>query len=286
MRLLKRILIWTGGLLLVLLATATILYLIYVRPFMQNMKKVSIIQYDKELTLVLGGGGNSGILTSDSLVIVIDTKMDDAAKQLNKMVRDLAGKKPILVINTHDHPDHSKGNVLYKGYPIIAGGNYTKESWIKDAGEESLPTQWLKDRMDIHMGDETVTLLNLGRNTHTPSDVVVYLHKRKMLFCGDVVLNKQAPVLIGKADADGYMAAFDMLPKVFEIQKIVPGHGAVGGPEIIGDFRQYFIDMKTAAADDSKKDELVAKYKDWWQIPLAMSPGATISYYKKKSETR
>jgi glyoxylase-like metal-dependent hydrolase (beta-lactamase superfamily II) len=140
--------------------------------------------------------------------------------------------------------------------------------------------------MDIKMGDDTITLINIGRNAHTASDVVVYLHKRKMLFGGDVILNKQAPVFMGVADPDGYLYALDMLPKQFDIQKIVPGHGAVGGIEIITNFRQYFVDMNTAANDDSKKDELVTKYKDWVQMPIFMSPGATISAIKKKAQKK
>jgi len=285
MKTFKKILKWTGIVLLLLIAVGTTFYMIYVRPFMQKMKETSVINYDKELTIILGGGGNSGILTSDSLVIVIDTKMDEAAKELAQKVKELAGNKPIIVINTHYHPDHSKGNVYYKGQTIIAGGNYTKEFWEKEAGAESLPTQWLKDRMDIKMGDDTVTILNLAKNIHTASDVVVYLHKRKMLFGGDVILNKQAPALFGDADPYAYMATLDTLPKQFEIEKIVPGHGAMGGIEIIDNFRQYFMDMETAANDASKKDELIAKYKDWNQIPFLMSPGATIKAFKKKNCT-
>jgi glyoxylase-like metal-dependent hydrolase (beta-lactamase superfamily II) len=276
------ILKWLGGIILVLGAVGFTLYMVYLRPFMNKMKQTATIQYDKELTLITGGGGNSGILCSDSLVIVIDTKMDDAAENLYKTVKGLAGSKPILVINTHDHPDHSGGNKLYKGSTIIAGGNYTPEGWTKDAGPESMPTVWLKTSMDIKMGDDTVTILNLGTNVHTASDIVVYLHKRKMLFTGDVILNKQAPVIMGVADPDAYVVAFDRLQKQFDIQKIVPGHGPVGGIEIIADFRQYFADMKTAAMDDSKASELKAKYKDWNQIPFVMSPGATISAFQKK----
>ena len=280
----KKILKWIGIVILILVAIGGSLYMIYVRPFMQKMKETNTIQYDKELTLVMGGGGNSGVLVSDSLVVVVDTKMDEAAEQFDKMVRELAGNKSVLVVNTHYHPDHSKGNKLYKGQTIIAGANYTKEFWIKEAGEETLPTEWLKDKIDIKMGDDTVTLFNFGKNAHTASDIFVYLHKRKMLFGGDVILNKQAPVLLGTASADGYMEAFDVLPKMFDIQKVVPGHGAMGGIEIINNFKQYFIDMETAATDDSKKDELVAKYKDWNQIPFLMSPGATISALKKKAK--
>jgi glyoxylase-like metal-dependent hydrolase (beta-lactamase superfamily II) len=284
MNIIKKTLKWLGIVVLILVAIGGTLYMVYLHPFMQKMKQTNTIKYDTELTLVMGGGGNSGILVSDSLVIVIDTKMDEAAEQLAKTVKELAGNKPILVINTHYHPGHSKGNKFYKGQTIIAGGNYTKEFWIKEASEETLPTEWLKDKMDIKMGDDTVTLFNFGKNAHTSSDIFVYLHKRKMLFGGDAILNKQAPVLLGTASADGYMEAFDVLPKMFDIQKIVPGHGEIGGVEIINNFKQYFIDMETAAADDAKKDELVAKYKDWGQIPFVMSPGATISALKKKTK--
>jgi glyoxylase-like metal-dependent hydrolase (beta-lactamase superfamily II) len=277
---------WIGIIILTLIIVGVTAYFAYVRPFMKKMKETTVVQYDKELTLVLGGGGNSGILVSDSLVVVIDTKMHEAADLFFKKVKELAGNKPIIVINTHFHPDHTGGNKLYKGQTIIAGGNYTKEFWIGEADEESLPTQWLKDRMDIKMGDDTITLINIGRNVHTASDVVVYLHKRKMLFGGDVILNKQAPVFMGVADPDGYLYALNMLPKLFDIQKIVPGHGTVGGIEIITNFRQYFVDMNTAANDDSKKDELVAKYKDWVQMPIFMSPGATISAIKKKAQKK
>jgi glyoxylase-like metal-dependent hydrolase (beta-lactamase superfamily II) len=286
MKILKKTLKWLGIIILLLVSIGATLYMIYLRPFMQKMKQTTVVNYDKELTLVLGGGGNSGILISDSLVIVIDTKMDEAAEQLYKTVKELAGNKPILVVNTHYHPDHSTGNSFYTGQTIIAGGNYTKEFWIKNAGEKTLPTQWLKDRMDIKMGDDTVTLFNLAKNVHTASDIVVYLHRRKMLFGGDVILNKQAPAIMGVADPDGYLAAFDMLPKLFDIQKVVSGHGPIGGIEIIDNFRQYFLDMKTAANDASKKDELVAKYKDWGQIPIFMSPGATISTIKKKADKK
>ncbi len=269
-----------GAIILILLIVGSTFYWIYIRPFMQKMKETSTIKYDKELTIILGGGGNSGILTSDSLVIVIDTKMDKAADDFSKTVKEIAGNKPIIVVNTHIHPDHTGGNKNYKGQTIIAGGNYTMEQWKKENGEESMPTKWLKDKMVIPMGDDTVTLLNLEKTIHTGSDLVVYLHRRKILFTGDVILNKQAPALFGNANPDAYIAVMDWLPAQFDIQKIVPGHGEIGGIEVLKIFKQYFIDMKTAAADGDKEDELVAKYKDWNQVPRVMSPGATISFIR------
>lgn len=78
----KKVFKWVGIIIGLLLIVVASLYMIYLRPFMQKMKQTSTIQYDKDLTIVLGGGGNTGILISDSLVIVIDTKQDEAAEVL------------------------------------------------------------------------------------------------------------------------------------------------------------------------------------------------------------
>ena len=282
MKMMKKILKWIGVVSLIILVMAGGFYFMYIRPFMQHMKQTNTVQYDKDLTLVLGGGGNSGILVSDSLVLVIDTKMDEAAEQLAKQVKDMAGNKPILVVNTHYHSDHSSGNKFFNGASILVGGNYTKEFWEKEVGKENLPTIWLKDKMDVKMGDDTATIFNLGKNVHTASDVMVYLHKRKMLFGGDVILNKQVPAIMGVADPYGYVATFEMLPKNYDIKTIVPGHGPIGGMEVIENFKGYFNDMILAAADGSKKDQMIEKYDGWAQVPVIMSPGATIKAIEKK----
>jgi cyclase len=224
---------------------------------------------------------------SDSAVLVIDTKIDEAtAQQLYNQVKQLAGTKPIIVVNTHIHADHTYGNKLFKGQTIIAGGNYDKEFWIKEDGAESLPTVWVKDSLVLNMGDETVTILNLPFNAHTQSDIVVYLHNRKMLFGGDVILNHQAPALFAKynADGEGYLKAFDLVEKRFDIAEVVPGHGEVGGVEVIDNFRTFFKDMKTAStADASTENALLDKYADYNQIPVLMSPMAVEKWFKNSS---
>ncbi|HSH67565.1 MAG TPA: MBL fold metallo-hydrolase [Bacteroidia bacterium] len=245
------------------------------------MKEETTIHYDRELTLVLGGGGNSGILTSDSLVMVIDTKMGDAAKHLYELVKKLAGDKPVLVINTHIHPDHTEGNKFYAGARIMAGGNYSPGVWIKEAGKEGMPTEWVTDKTSFMVGNEKITVMNLGRNVHTESDVIVYFHGRKLLFGGDVILNKQNAIIIGKGDPYGYLWAFDKISSEFEIEHIVPGHGYFGSEKILSDFYTYFKDMKLAAEDPTLKDTLIAKYQNWNCLPFFMSPEATIRSFKK-----
>lgn len=261
---------------------------------MHEMQVAIQVPIDNELTVVLGeGGGNSGILVSDSLVLVVDSKMGGAMgrlfgsagdKEFYKQVRRLAGNKPIVLVNTHIHADHAKGNYLYKGETIIAGGNYDKAMWAKENGDENMPTLWVKDSLTFKVGDETVTVLNMPFAAHTQSDVVVYLHNRKLIFTGDLVLNKKNPALFKRynASSDGYLKAFDLMQQRFDIQTVVPGHGNIGGPWLIENFRQYFKDMQAVANNDPNKDELIDKYRRWTYIPFLMSPSVTAAYIAKE----
>ncbi|MBS1684181.1 MAG: MBL fold metallo-hydrolase [Bacteroidetes bacterium] len=282
----KRLLIRIGLLLVVLAITAGVLYLIYLRPFMNHMMVMETVHPDPQLTLVTGGGGNSGILTSDSAVLVVDTKMNKGATAFYEEVKKIAGNKPIIIVNTHIHSDHAKGNALYKGATIIAGARYDKEQWASENGPGTLPGVWVSDSLILHLGDETVTILNLGFDAHTQSDVVVYLHNRQLLFTGDLVLNQQSPALFGRycSSGRGYLAAFDTMESRFAIKTVVPGHGPIGGRDVIDTYRTFFQDMYVAALDHEKKPQLLTKYNTWWQIPFMMSPDATISYIEKEKQ--
>jgi hypothetical protein len=87
---------------------------------------------------------------------------------------------------------------------------------------------------------------------------------------------------MGEADAEGYLATFDLLKAQFEIKIIIPGHGPIADIEMIEIFRIYFNDMKLASEDADKEDRLIEKYKDWNQLAIFMSPEATIKHFKKK----
>lgn len=281
MKLLKKIAKWIGIIGLIFVGSGGLFYGLYVSPVLEKIERENKIDYDKDLTIYEGGGGNSGVFISDSLVLVIDTKMDEAAEKFAVAITSLAAGKPILVVNTHYHFDHSSGNRFYPKSTIIAGAGYTPETWVEEGKRQDMPNQWLADKMNLKMNDDTVTIFTLNMKSHTAGDVFVYSHKRKMLFAGDVILNGQVPS-INNGDPAGYLVAFDRLQKEYDIQTIVPGHGPTGGVEILDNFRQYFNDMKQAASDPAKEDELVAKYKDWSQVPMLMSSANVIDAFKKK----
>jgi glyoxylase-like metal-dependent hydrolase (beta-lactamase superfamily II) len=240
------------------------------------------VQFDKNLTIITGGGGNSGILVTDSAIFVIDTKMGKNAEKLYNMAKEKAGQKPIIVINTHYHMDHVGGNQFYKGSKIYLG-NYTKEFLEKNVKPEQMPTMLVVDSLIMNMGNETLMLYNLGQ-AHTFNDMVVYLKNRKLLFSGDLIFYNVNPVLkkVSGADVDKWIDVLDKLSKTFEIKSIIPGHGKSGGKELITSMKTYFEDMKIAAANPDKEKEMLTKYKDWQTMPKMASPEYTINYIKGK----
>jgi cyclase len=275
----KKILIGIA-LILVLLITGGSIYLYPVYTFFFQTETQIL---DKDLTFLLGGGGNSGILVTDKAVVVIDTKMGGDAESLFKLAREKAKGKTILVINTHYHGDHVNGNHFYKGFRIYIG-NYNRAFLQKEVNSDDMPTDFVKDSLVLDLGNETIMLYDLGQ-AHTFHDMVVYLKNRKVLFSGDLIFHHINPFLKNEsgADVDKWMAALNVILNKFELEKVVPGHGATGGKEMVQSMVDYFADMKVAAKDPARAGELKVKYKDWVELPRMTSPQATIDYIRETS---
>jgi glyoxylase-like metal-dependent hydrolase (beta-lactamase superfamily II) len=273
----KKIFISIGLGLLVILIGATVVIFPAVR-FMTQQDTVSI---DPSLTLMLGGGGNSGIIQGDSAVVVIDTKMMGASEDLYKFAKEKAGLKSIIVINTHYHGDHVKGNKYFKGSRIYIG-SYEKGFLNKNIDAENQPTDFVKDSLLIDLGSEKVHLYNLGQ-AHTFNDLVIYLSNHNVLFTGDLIFNKINPVLKEESGArvSQWIHVLDTILRRWGESKIIPGHGQVGNKEMVISLRKYFVDMTEAAIDSNKENELKDKYKDWSTFPGMASPDKTIEYIKR-----
>lgn len=208
--------------------------------------------------------------------------MSKPAEEFSKLVKEIAGSKKIIVINTHYHGDHINGNNFYKGSKILIG-NYGEEFLKKNVKPEFMPNAFVKDSLTLALGNDSVILYNLGQ-AHTLNDVVVYIKSRKLLFSGDLIFNKMNPVIKKEsgADIDKWIKALENI-LARDINTIVPGHGKLGGKELASSLKQYFEDMKLAAAEPEKASELKAKYSDWFKMPMMSSPEKTIEYLKSKN---
>ena len=257
---------------------------VYLYPMVKFFYQVEIINIEKDLTIVKGGGGNSGILVTDKGVVVIDTKMGPEAEELHKIAVEKAGNKPIIVINTHYHGDHVSGNHFYSGNKIYIG-NYDPSFLKSNVKPENMPSDFVKDSLVMNMGNEIVVMYDLGR-AHTWHDLVVYLKNDKILFTGDLVFDHVNPVLKEEsgANVELWIGVLKKMISKFEIRTLVPGHGAQGGKELAIAIENYFEDMKMAAANPSKEKMMIEKYKTWMDLPGMASPAMTITYIKENSK--
>jgi cyclase len=266
------------SIMLVFMITAAVI--IY-DPANQAVIQNESITIDPGLVLVFGGGGNSGIVIGDSAAIVIDTKMMGSSEELYKLAKEKTGTKPLIVINTHYHRDHTSGNKYYKGSRILIG-NYEKDFLLKNIDSENQPTDFVKDSLLIDLGNEKVHLYNLGR-AHTYDDMVVYLSNRNILFTGDLIFNHTNPVLVEESGTrvQDWIKKLGIILEYWSGSKIVPGHGKIGDKEMVQSMRQYFIDMTDAVENPDKEKQLIEKYADWAKISGRTSPENTIAFIKK-----
>ena len=249
----------------------------------QQFGKVETVQLDPQLTVYLGGGGNSIVLTSEdgSKALVVDTKMRSAAKKL----RDEVKASQIIIVNTHAHYDHTGGNALYPTAEIISGA-YTKEQWDDDSRKTSrYPDVVLKpgEERVIKIGSETVRIRNMGR-AHTWNDVVVYCEKRQLLVAGDLVFIDMHAALHAKSGANvaSWIGVLDSLSKKYEIKTLIPGHGKISDQSALAVMKDYFVSIGDAIGNPDKQSELKKKYKDYFTLPGIFSFRNTTKFIEKE----
>jgi len=183
--------------------------------------------------VVLGQIVNASVVRTTQGVLVIDTAStpDGASEVLAEAKRQGQVR---FVINTHEHADHLAGNALF-GCPVVSS-RQAREEMVNNASLASaaLPIITFENRMDLHLG-ETVELTHFGG--HCPGASVVFFPERKLLFVGDLVFNGRVPYM-GMAEFATWIDALSAL-ETWDALVVVPGHGPVGGREILTSQRQW-----------------------------------------------
>jgi cyclase len=211
------------------------------------------------------GLNNAGILPGSRGVTLIDTSFTEArARRLGDTVARLAARPVRTLINTHHHGDHTYGNFIFPEATIIAhercreailatGLGTTKLFPGVDWGDIEIvpPFVTFSDQLVVHVDDVRVELLAMGPAAHTTNDIVAWIPDPGVLFTGDLVVNGGTPfVMMGSVS--GALASLDRL-KALSPRIIVPGHGAVCGPEAFDQQMSYLRFLqRTAEAASSE----------------------------------
>ena len=238
-----------------------------------------------DLVAFIGYGGNSIVFISadKSEALIVDTKMLGGAKALHRYIQKMAPNAKVTIVNTHFHPDHTRGNKRFPGATVISSA-YTREQWQSRTGMQRLPDVRVQtgEAYTFTIGVDTIIVRNLGRG-HTWNDAVVWLKNRKLLLTGDLVFNTWHPALLPEdgCDVDGWIACLDSMLQDFDAETVIPGHGPMGGREVLLNQRDYFVSIRHAVGDERQIQRLEEKYKDYFEIPGTSSVRKTAEMFKR-----
>jgi glyoxylase-like metal-dependent hydrolase (beta-lactamase superfamily II) len=235
---------------------------------------------------------NVGIVVGGETALVVDTGM---GPRNGRRVRDRARAltdKPLVVTLTHFHPEHGFGAQSFAGEPLVYNRVQKEELDEKGAAyvdmfrtfgetvaeqlegvELVAPTELYDDRTELDLGGRTAELREVGP-AHTRGDQVVFLPDEGVLFAGDLVETRFFSIFPPEdLDVSGsrwieVLAGLEAL----EPRIVVPGHGEVGGPELVRESRAYLEDVRARVAD------AVASGLDAEQLKQRLEPEIRAAY--------
>ena len=249
------------------------------------------------------GWSNAGLISDSGETLLVDTLMDvrltcDMLETMRKAVP--AAAKIGTLVNTHANPDHTFGNQLLQGAAIIAsaacarempetppqmlaamqknwramgdGAAFFYETMGNFAFDEvvlTLPTQTFDKELRLTVGRKEVQLVNVGP-AHTGGDVMVYVPQDRLVFTGDVLFVGGHPVMWA-GPIDNWIRACDRILG-WDVETIVPGHGAITDKAGVERFRTYLVELKGEARRrfdaglgwiEAANDIALDAYADW-----------------------
>ena len=232
---------------------------------------------------------NIGFIVGDRCVAVIDTGgSHEQGKGLKEAIAATTRVPVCYVVNTHAHPDHIFGNLVFKQAGVVFIGHhklaqaislrgpYYLEKAERDAGRDVktedlvLPDEGVENRRVLDLGGRKLTL-TAHRTAHTDNDLSVYDDKTETLWLSDLLFVDHIPVVDGSLN--GWLRELDAL-KTIKAKLAIPGHGPVAmewpkamEPEVRylqqlrDDIRGYIKQRKTM--ERAMEEVGLSTRKDW-----------------------
>ena len=219
---------------------------------------------------------NVGIVVGGERALVVDTGMGPAnGRRVLATARALTDLPLVLTI-THFHPEHGYGAMVFADEGLQIVYNRSQQEELKAKGQDYLemfrtfgdavaeqlegvelvePDELYDDRLTLDLGGLRVELLHFGL-AHTRGDQVVFLPEQSVLFAGDLLENRIFPIVPWfpphDVDVNGsrWIEVLDRLEELGPTV-VVPGHGEVTGPELIGQVRSYLEDVRARVGSAS-----------------------------------
>lgn len=244
--------------------------------------KIRVQALRRNVSVLLGPGGNIAVLTGPDGKLVVDAEIVTARPNVSTALASI-NKDPIKqLINTHWHFDHTGGNAwLHEAGASILAQENTRKHLSKDTRVEgwhytfpampagALPSTVFGEDYTLHANDSTLMMKHY-LPAHTDSDIDVHFLEADILHVGDTFWNRNYPFIDYSTGGsiDGQIRAAEAnLAKVTEKMLVIPGHGEVGGKADLILFRDVLAGIREKVAVLKKQGQSLEEV-------IAAKPGA------------
>ncbi len=219
----------------------------------QGRPPLGIEKVADDLFVIIGNGGNVGVLVTDEGVVLVDDKFEQDYEGIIAQVKTITDKAVKYVINTHHHSDHSGGNTRFIEVAEIISHKNARAN-ITDAKQSGAPTSMkparitFTDETSVFLGGKEVRARYFGRG-HTNGDVIVYFPAQRVIHTGDLMAGV-TPLIdySGGGSIVEWSKTIDAAMAALDFDKVIPGHGVVTNRAGLQTYRDNVVKMRTAIA--------------------------------------
>lgn len=211
---------------------------------------------------------NVGIVVGERATLVVDTGVGERNGEIIlQEARKLSSNEQFFIASTHYHSEHELGAGAFPDSAQMIRSR-TQQQDLEESGaahrerfsgmsatlaeliegsEFREPDILFDDEYVLDLGGVTVRMLMVGP-AHTLGDTIFYVEGDRVLFAGDVVMNRFPgfrSVSFGLAAWRESLAKFDDL----DVDVIVPSHGPLGDGSLMGIYDEYFATILSRTAE-------------------------------------
>lgn len=178
------------------------------------------------LYVISESGGNVAVRITSEGVILVDDKFERNFNELMVRMKSVTNQPVKYVINTHQHGDHTGGNVQFiKTADILAHRN-ARANMVRTKQMDTPPRITFGDETAVYLGGQEVQAHYYGRG-HTNGDAVVYFPDLRVVHMGDL-FTAGFPYI----DYEGGGSLVDWIKTIdsamaLDFDTAIPGHGPV-----------------------------------------------------------
>jgi glyoxylase-like metal-dependent hydrolase (beta-lactamase superfamily II) len=260
--------------------------------------KITTTPLRRNVTALLGAGGNIAVLTAKEGKLVVDSGYASCQPQLTAALAAINAEPIQVLINTHWHLDHVDGNewMHSAGATIWAHENTRNRmsssqymaafnATIPPAPAGALPTILFNSYRTLSDHENTLKLTHY-EPAHTDTDLSVHFTEADIFHTGDTWFNGFYPFIdySSGGNINGMIAAAEKnLATVTDSTIIIPGHGPIGNKAQLTEFRDMLVGARDNVAKLKKEgkslqETIAAKPTAAYDEKWGKKPEAFIGY--------